>query len=290
MTLETQQTWVFDRYVNGVLMAEDVEVARASSFEEAAVIAARLAARGPNGETPVLILRTSFDVMARVATLEKVGLIREEEWATFRDAIIAERDRLTAELAQARADAKAAVAVVVEKAAAICEPTQPLPAKKPTMADDPMGLFAYEVSEMALQDVAEIRALAPEDAIAEVARIRAERDDAQREAVELATFMARTFHPDVPQWRPLDYPAGVISQIDNMVAGLAAELAAAQEREARLADAAMPFLKNAVLADNRALIRAVDRLRAALAQPITAPPTEYERKLAQMKEDFPNGI
>ncbi len=30
--------------------------------------------------------------------------------------------------------------------------------------------------------------------------------------------------------------------------------------------------------------------RAALAQPSTATPTEYERKVAQMKEDFPNGI
>ena len=40
LTKEPQQTWVFDRYVNGVLMAEGVEVTRASSLEEAMIIAA----------------------------------------------------------------------------------------------------------------------------------------------------------------------------------------------------------------------------------------------------------
>lgn len=102
LTKKPQQTWVFDRYVNGVLMAEGVEVTRAASFEEATVIAARLAARGPNGETPVLVLCAALDALARVATLEKVGLIREAEWATFRDALISERDALAAELAAAQ--------------------------------------------------------------------------------------------------------------------------------------------------------------------------------------------
>lgn len=68
LTKEPQQTWVFDRYVNGVLMAEGVEVTRASSLEEAMVIAARLAARGPNGETPVLILCNALDALARAVS------------------------------------------------------------------------------------------------------------------------------------------------------------------------------------------------------------------------------
>jgi hypothetical protein len=48
-------------------------------------------------------------------------------------------------------------------------------------------------------------------------------------------------------------------------------LAAAEALVGALRDAAMPFLKNAVLADHRAMIRAVDRLRAALAA-LPAPP------------------
>lgn len=47
--------FVFDRYVNGTLMAEGVEVERAKTLMEAAAIAARIAARGPNGEAPVLV-------------------------------------------------------------------------------------------------------------------------------------------------------------------------------------------------------------------------------------------
>ncbi len=47
----------FDRYVSGRLMAEGVTIERATSLDEAIIAAARIAARGPNGETPVLILR-----------------------------------------------------------------------------------------------------------------------------------------------------------------------------------------------------------------------------------------
>lgn len=64
------QTWVFDRYVNGVLMAEGVEVTRASSIEKAMATAAKLAARGPNGETPVLVSRTApAEALAEVQRL-----------------------------------------------------------------------------------------------------------------------------------------------------------------------------------------------------------------------------
>lgn len=49
--------WAFDRYINGILMAEGVEVTRPMSFEKASILAAKLASRGPNGEVPVLVLR-----------------------------------------------------------------------------------------------------------------------------------------------------------------------------------------------------------------------------------------
>ena len=71
-----ERIWVFDRYVNGVLMAEGVEVTRAASFEEACVSAARLASRGKNGEVPVLVLSTPA---ALVASPEVAALIREAE-------------------------------------------------------------------------------------------------------------------------------------------------------------------------------------------------------------------
>ncbi|MBP0440644.1 hypothetical protein [Tianweitania sediminis] len=47
----------FDRYVNGVLMAEGVIIERQKTLEAACVEAARLASKGPNGEPPVLVLR-----------------------------------------------------------------------------------------------------------------------------------------------------------------------------------------------------------------------------------------
>lgn len=51
--------WAFDRYINGILMAEGVEVTRPMSFEKASILAAKLASRGPNGEVPVLVLRAT---------------------------------------------------------------------------------------------------------------------------------------------------------------------------------------------------------------------------------------
>lgn len=46
----------FARYINGTLMAEGVLIETAASLEEAMGKAARLAPRGPKGETPVLVL------------------------------------------------------------------------------------------------------------------------------------------------------------------------------------------------------------------------------------------
>jgi len=54
----TEQTspFHFDRYVNGVLMAEGVTIERQKTLAGAMREAARLASRGPNNETPVLVL------------------------------------------------------------------------------------------------------------------------------------------------------------------------------------------------------------------------------------------
>lgn len=50
----------FDRYINGKLMAEGVRIERIDSLEDAMIVAARIASRGPNGEVPVLVLRSEF--------------------------------------------------------------------------------------------------------------------------------------------------------------------------------------------------------------------------------------
>jgi hypothetical protein len=47
----------FDRYINGVLMAEGVTIERETTIEDAARVAASIASRGPNGEAPVLVYR-----------------------------------------------------------------------------------------------------------------------------------------------------------------------------------------------------------------------------------------
>jgi hypothetical protein len=47
----------FDRYINGILMAEDVCVEREADLASATAAAARIASRGPNGEVPVLVYR-----------------------------------------------------------------------------------------------------------------------------------------------------------------------------------------------------------------------------------------
>lgn len=50
----------FDRYVNGVLMAEGVTIERETTLEGAAKAAARIASRGANGEAPVLVFRQAI--------------------------------------------------------------------------------------------------------------------------------------------------------------------------------------------------------------------------------------
>lgn len=79
-----------------------------------------------------------------------------------------------------------------------------------------------------------------------------ERDEAQREAVTLAKTLHRLFYSDVTQWRPCENPAAVISQIDNMVAGIMRKLEAAE---------------SALTEANAKIERLKDALREALSTP-----------------------
>jgi len=58
-------TFEFDRYVNGVLMAEGVTIEREETLEAAMLVAARIASRGSNGEAPVLVLRPNPEPVAQ---------------------------------------------------------------------------------------------------------------------------------------------------------------------------------------------------------------------------------
>lgn len=51
----------FERYINGVLMAEGVTIERQANLSDAAREAAIIASRGRNGEVPVLVLITPSD-------------------------------------------------------------------------------------------------------------------------------------------------------------------------------------------------------------------------------------
>ena len=57
-------------------------------------------------------------------------------------------------------------------------------------------------------------------------------DQPLRYATDLAIYLAKKFYPDVTQWRPLDDLVGVLTQIDNMVAGVAVERDALQAKVA----------------------------------------------------------
>ena len=71
--------------------------------------------------------------------------------------------------------------------------------------------------------------------------LRAQLAEAQREAVSLARSLFKRHYAQEPhyasgeiEWEPFNDPASVISQIDNMVAGVRAQLAEAQRDAERL--------------------------------------------------------
>lgn len=59
MTAPSVSRFEFDRYINGKLMAEGVTIERQADLAGAMCAAARIASKGPNGETPVLVLRAT---------------------------------------------------------------------------------------------------------------------------------------------------------------------------------------------------------------------------------------
>lgn len=91
--------------------------------------------------------------------------------------------------------------------------------------------------------IADWNAAAPYPAMLrkELDTLRAQLAEAQREAVTLAQYMYNACYSHEPdcasgkvKWEPCDTPAGVITQIDNMVAGVRAQLAEAQRDSERL--------------------------------------------------------
>lgn len=82
--------------------------------------------------------------------------------------------------------------------------------------DDSQQPFTYVSPDFARTLESETQALGAENA-----RLKDEADKAKREAVRLAVGIWRAeFQADAPNWQPLDYVAGIISQIDNMYAGV----------------------------------------------------------------------
>lgn len=70
-----------------------------------------------------------------------------------------------------------------------------------------------------------------EEAADEIERLRRERDEATRYAENLAVALSRHF-PHVPQWKPLTGDLiGLLTQIDNMTAGLSPARAALGEEK-----------------------------------------------------------
>lgn len=74
-----------------------------------------------------------------------------------------------------------------------------------------------------------------------IPELTAQLAEAQREAVTLAQYLYNACYSHEPdyasgkvKWEPCDTPAGVITQIDNMVAGVRAKLAEAQRDSERL--------------------------------------------------------
>ena len=74
---DLKPTFYFDRYINGVKMAEDVCVERASSLSAAMVVASKIASRGPNGEAPVLVYRAPVAAPTAKVPEELIQGLRE---------------------------------------------------------------------------------------------------------------------------------------------------------------------------------------------------------------------
>lgn len=81
---------------------------------------------------------------------------------------------------------------------------------------------------MADQDITDAR-----DALED---LQIEYGHAQREARDLAVWLHKTYYADVVDWKPFNDASGLLTQIDNMVAGVRNRLAATEARELLLAN------------------------------------------------------
>ena len=172
------------------------------------------AVRFANGQTGnVHFVATIMKAVARGELIRATpGAIAAspEGSALLAEALLAQREQFDAELAQARADAKAAVAVAITDAAG-------------KLQDWEVRLSAVGKRDAAYYvdlSAALVRAIASEDAIAEVANLRAERDE----------------------WRAVSETLSEMSgNAEAERDRLAAELAAANAREAGLRQAVTKY-------------------------------------------------
>jgi chromosome segregation ATPase len=79
-----------------------------------------------------------------------------------------------------------------------------------------------------------------------------QRDEAKREAVRLATAIWKTEYQDeAPEWKPLDSVAGVISQIDNMYAGIRGQRDTLREQLREAKNALAETVENLDIAEEK---------------------------------------
>ena len=182
---------------------------------------------------------------------------------------------LEAALLAAHADAEAAVALALEEADLAVQ-----------AVSDNCETDGERLAIMAA--VSAIRARAPEDAIAEVAKLR---EEVKHKNGVIARLLTEAGHLDHARNNEQAMAVEAASERDR----LAAELAAANAREAGLREAldmSHQGWRNALELDllpkqhRHSAKTMADIAAAALA----SRPTEYEQKVAKMKEDFPNGI
>jgi len=105
------------------------------------------------------------------------------------------------------------------------------------------GIFTYGDERAALAAIE-----AQEKRIAE---LEARDDAALREATILAVSLAETHWPGNMDWRPLDKTAGVITQINNMCAGLDARIAELEKRKKHLEEMHHGWRQGALQANAR---------------------------------------
>jgi hypothetical protein len=96
-------SFIFDRYVNGTLMAEGVTIEREPDLQSATKVAARLASKGPNGEVPVLVYVPKPTMQDDLTPEAVEGLACEAELFGYKKQAAALR-ALSARLAEVEAE------------------------------------------------------------------------------------------------------------------------------------------------------------------------------------------